>query len=99
MYQNGLSNANQQYWAVVRCRFVESVGSCVHSLLLHCVHSVALAGFMLKRMRFVYAHHFNLLHKVASRVILETLRALDIATLSPVEALLKLDELKRKLES
>ena len=52
----------------------------------------------MKRMRFVYAHHFNLLHKVASRVILETLRALDITTLSPVEALLKLDELKRKLE-
>jgi DNA mismatch repair protein MutS len=31
--------------------------------------------------------------------VLEALRALDIATLSPVEALLKLDELKRKLES
>jgi DNA mismatch repair protein MutS len=31
--------------------------------------------------------------------VLEALRALDITTLSPVEALLKLDELKRKLES
>jgi DNA mismatch repair protein MutS len=31
--------------------------------------------------------------------VLEALRTLDIATLSPVEALLKLDELKRKLES
>ncbi|MFS8798825.1 hypothetical protein NW824_05310 [Synechococcus sp. R60.3] len=30
--------------------------------------------------------------------VLEALRALDITTLSPVEALLKLDELKRKLE-
>jgi DNA mismatch repair protein MutS len=31
--------------------------------------------------------------------VLEALRTLDIATLSPVEALLKLDELKRRLES
>jgi DNA mismatch repair protein MutS len=31
--------------------------------------------------------------------VLEALRALDITTLSPVEALLKLDELKRRLES
>ena len=36
------------------------------SLLLRCVHAVALDGFMLKRMCFVCAHHFNLLHKVAS---------------------------------
>jgi DNA mismatch repair protein MutS len=31
--------------------------------------------------------------------VLEALRTLDITTLSPVEALLKLDELKRRLES
>jgi len=42
------------------------VGSCLHSLLPRRVHAVTLAGFMLKRMCFIYAHNFNLLHKVAS---------------------------------
>ena len=55
-----------QYLAVVKRRFVERVGSCLHSLLLRCVHAVSLDGFVLKRMCFVYAHNFNLLHKVAS---------------------------------
>jgi hypothetical protein len=30
------------------------------------VHAVTLDGFVLQRMCFVYAHNFNLLHKVAS---------------------------------
>jgi DNA mismatch repair protein MutS len=38
------------------------------------------------------------LFEAEAHPVLEALRALDIATLSPVEALLKLDELKRKLE-
>jgi len=65
--ENSVRDAGcRQYLVVVKCRFVGSVGSCVHSLLLRCVHAVALAGAMLKRMRFVYARHFNPLHKVAS---------------------------------
>jgi hypothetical protein len=56
----------RQYLAVVKRRFVESVGSCLHSLLPRRVHAMTLDGFMLKRMCFVYAHNFNLLHKVAS---------------------------------
>jgi hypothetical protein len=52
--------------AVVKRRFVESVGSCLHSLLPRRVHAVTLDGFMLKLMCFIYAHNFNLLHKVAS---------------------------------
>jgi DNA mismatch repair protein MutS len=39
------------------------------------------------------------LFEAEAHPVLEALRALDITTLSPVEALLKLDELKRKLES
>ena len=35
-------------------------------LLPRRVHAVTLDGFMLKLMCFVYAHNFNLLHKVAS---------------------------------
>ncbi|MCL6536461.1 MAG: DNA mismatch repair protein MutS [Armatimonadetes bacterium] len=38
------------------------------------------------------------LFEAEAHPVLEALRALDITTLSPVEALLKLDELKRKLE-
>jgi hypothetical protein len=56
----------RQYLAVVKRRFVESVGSCLHSLLPRRVHAVTLDGFMLKLMCFIYAHNFNLLHKVAS---------------------------------
>ena len=56
----------RQYLAVVKRRFVESVGACLHSLLPRRVHAVTLDGFMLKLMCFVYAHNFNLLHKVAS---------------------------------
>jgi hypothetical protein len=56
----------RQYLAVVKRRFVESVGSCLHSLLPCRVHAVTLDGFMLKLMCFIYAHNFNLLHKVAS---------------------------------
>jgi hypothetical protein len=52
--------------AVVKRRFVERVGLCLRSLLLRCVHAVALDGFMLKLMCFIYAHNFNLLYKVAS---------------------------------
>ena len=51
-------------------RFVGRVGVCLHSLLPRCVHAVTLDGFVLKRMCFVYAHNFNLLHKVTSWVIL-----------------------------
>jgi DNA mismatch repair protein MutS len=39
------------------------------------------------------------LFEAEAHPVLEALRTLDIATLSPVEALLKLDELKRRLES
>jgi DNA mismatch repair protein MutS len=39
------------------------------------------------------------LFEAEAHPVLEALRALDITTLSPVEALLKLDELKRRLES
>ncbi len=56
----------RQYLAVVKRRFVERVGSCLHSLLPRRVYAVTLDGFVLKRMCFVYAHNFNLLHKVAS---------------------------------
>jgi len=56
----------RQYLAVVKRRFVERVGSCLHGLLLLRVHAVTLSGFVLKWMCFVYAHNFNLLHKVAS---------------------------------
>ena len=56
----------RQYLAVVKRRFVESVGSCLHSLLPRRVHAVTLDGFMLKLVCFIYAHNFNLLHKVAS---------------------------------
>ena len=56
----------RQYLAVVKRRFVGSVGLCLHSLLPRRVHAVTLDGFMLKRMCFIYAHNFNLLHKVAS---------------------------------
>jgi hypothetical protein len=52
--------------AVVKRCFVGRVDVCLDSLLLRCVHSVALEGCVLKRMCFVYAHNFNLLHKVAS---------------------------------
>jgi hypothetical protein len=45
---------------------VESVGSYLHSVLPRRVHAVTLDGFVLQRMCFVYAHNFNLLHKVAS---------------------------------
>ena len=55
-----------QYLAVVKRRFVGSVGWCLHSLLPRRVHAVTLDGFMLKLMCFVYAHSSNLLHKVAS---------------------------------
>ena len=56
----------RQYWVGVRRRFVESVGSCLHSLLPRRVHAVTLAGFVLKLICFVFAHNLNLLHKVAS---------------------------------
>jgi hypothetical protein len=56
----------RQYLAIVKRRFVESVGSCLHSLLPRRIHAVTLDGFVLKLMCFVYAHNFNLLHKVAS---------------------------------
>jgi hypothetical protein len=45
---------------------VESVGSYLHSVLPCRVHAVNLDGFVLQRMCYVYAHNFNLLHKVAS---------------------------------
>ena len=41
-------------------------GSWHDLLLLRRVHAVTLDGFMLKLMCFIYAHNFNLLHKVAS---------------------------------
>jgi hypothetical protein len=56
----------RQGLAVVKRRFVESVGLCLHSVLPRRVHAVTLDGFMLKLMCFIYAHNFNLLHKVAS---------------------------------
>ena len=56
----------RQYLAVVKRRFVESVGACLHSLLPRRVHAVTLSGFMLKLICFVFAHNLNLLHKVAS---------------------------------
>jgi hypothetical protein len=56
----------RQDLAVVKRRFVERVGSCLHSVLLRRVHAVALDGFMLKLICFVFAHNLNLLHKVAS---------------------------------
>jgi hypothetical protein len=56
----------RHYLAVVKRRFVESVGLCLHSVLPRRVHAVALDGFVLKLMCFIYAHNFNLLHKVAS---------------------------------
>jgi hypothetical protein len=56
----------RQYLAVVERRFVERVGLCLPSLLPRRVHAVTLCGFVLKRMCCVYAHNFNLLHKVAS---------------------------------
>jgi hypothetical protein len=56
----------RQDLAVVKRRFVERVGLCLHSLLSRRVHAVTLDGFMLKLMCFIYAHNFNLLHKVAS---------------------------------
>ena len=55
-----------QSLAVVKRRFVERVGLCLRSLLPRRVHGVTLDGFMLKLMCFIYAHNFNLLHKVAS---------------------------------
>jgi hypothetical protein len=39
-------------------------GSWHDLLLLRRVHAVTLNGFMLKLMCFIYAHNFNLLHKV-----------------------------------
>ena len=56
----------RQYWIGVRRRFVESVGSCLHTLLLRRVHAVTLDGFVLKLICFIFAHNLNLLHKVAS---------------------------------
>jgi hypothetical protein len=56
----------RQDLAVVKRRFVERVGLCLHGVLPRRVHAVTLGGFMLKLMCFVYAHNFNLLHKVAS---------------------------------
>jgi len=56
----------RQDLAVVKRCFVERVGLCLRSLLPRRVHAVTLDGFMLKLMCFVYAHNFNLLHKVAS---------------------------------
>jgi hypothetical protein len=56
----------RQDLAVVKRRFVERVGLCLRSLLPRRVHAVASDGFMLKLMCFIYAHNFNLLHKVAS---------------------------------
>jgi len=56
----------RQDLAVVKRCFVERVGLCLHSVLPRCVHAVTMDGFMLKLMCFVYAHNFNLLHKVAS---------------------------------
>jgi hypothetical protein len=65
--QNSVRYAGcRQYLAVVKRRFVERVGSCLRSLLPRRVHAVTLDGFMLKLMCFIYAHNFNLLHKVAS---------------------------------
>ena len=55
-----------QSLAVVKRRFVERVGLCLRSLLPRRVHGVTLDDFMLKLMCFIYAHNFNLLHKVAS---------------------------------
>jgi hypothetical protein len=56
----------RQDLAVVKRRFVERVGMCLRSLLPRRVHAVTLDGFMLKLKCFIYAHNFNLLHKVAS---------------------------------
>lgn len=53
----------RQYLAVVKRRFVESVGSCLHSLSPRRVHAVTLDGFMVKMICLIFAHNLNLLLK------------------------------------
>jgi hypothetical protein len=51
--------------AVVKRCFVQSVGSCLPSLLPRRVHTVTLTGFLLKLICFVFAHSLNLWYKAA----------------------------------